>query len=60
MDAMMPVCSKCKGSKFNYDDFEDMYRCVKCEIHWYPAEVGVKDNETAGYKKITSGSKLDL
>ena len=42
----------CEHKEFDYDSFEDMYRCRKCENFFYPEEIGKEPNPEAGYKKL--------
>ena len=45
-------CPECKElTLMGYDSWEDMFRCTKCEIFYYPAEVGKENNPDAGYLK---------
>ena len=48
---MIKKCPECGGSDFFYDDYEDMYYCMKCNVHLYPKEVGAKENKNAGIWK---------
>lgn len=45
-------CPDCGGTHFDYDAFEDMYRCVSCEVFYYPQEVGEADNRNAPIFRI--------
>ena len=42
----------------NYDEFEDMYRCSKCERFYYPEELCLKNVPTAGYLGLKRRNKM--
>lgn len=50
-------CPNCDATEMSYDEFEDMYCCVRCLMadrpaHWYPSELNIPQSANAGYLKI--------
>ena len=42
----------CKHDDYNWDEFEDMYYCKKCNRFFLPIEFLKPENLKAGFRKI--------
>ncbi len=43
-----PTCPQCGKQQMNHDHWEDMWRCGPCYQFFYPEQVGLKTDTSAG------------